>query len=244
MCQTALGWYEQWLDDPLEGSLLRFLELADWLINNQIVQPELGGVWPVPYGVPIYELTAGWISALVQGQAISVLARAYQETKKDYYLAALKLAVYPFSIPTEFGGIMRFWKEGIFFEEYPSPDGSYVLNGFISSLWGLYDYLLIDDDTEVRILYDEGISTLIKNLPEYDTGYWSLYSQFVKPRLSNLASPYYHKEHIEQLNAYYVLTDAPIFLKYANRWNIYTNNFINMGRIIIAKTLSKISLHY
>jgi len=44
VCQVALGWYERWLDCRSHETLDRFLQLADWLVQNQTMRPGVGGV--------------------------------------------------------------------------------------------------------------------------------------------------------------------------------------------------------
>lgn len=63
------------------------------------------------------------------------------------------------------------------FEEYPTTPGSFVLNGFLYSLLGLYDLASINRNgtNKSRQLYDEGMATLKEMLPLYDTGSGSIY---------------------------------------------------------------------
>lgn len=240
VCQVALGWYERWLDHHYEADLSRFLVLADWLVRNQAMRDGIGGVWPVPYPVPTLGLRSQWVSALVQGQAISVLVRAAHATGREQYLVAAQYAVRPFSIETERGGVRRKQpRGGELYEEYPSSAGSGVLNGFISALWGLYDYVLLTGDPNAEEMFQAGLRWLVDSLPLYDTGYWSRY-MLARPRgLSNLASPYYHAEHVIQLYATYALTEDESLRTRAQRWEQYSRSLVALLWVLLVKGTSR-----
>lgn len=97
--------------------LANFYAGAEWLVNNQ--DKETGG-WPNPVrrslnGFP--ELKAGWLSAMGQGHAISVLARAHwhsHEQQKKRYLQAAALALKPFQVLSKNGGVLA-----MFMDKYP-----------------------------------------------------------------------------------------------------------------------------
>jgi hypothetical protein len=55
-----------------------------------------------------------------------------------------------------------------FFEEYPTRPPSFVLNGFMFALLGLYDLAAIAPGTQARSLYRAGRRTLLRALPLYD----------------------------------------------------------------------------
>jgi heparosan-N-sulfate-glucuronate 5-epimerase len=242
VCQVALGWYERWLEEESESDLERFFGLADWLLENEVTRAEVGGVWPVPYGVGLYGLAPGWISALVQGQALSVLARAWYLTRRDAYLATARRGLGPFYKTVSNGGVRAELSGGrVVFEEYPTAAPSVVLNGFISTLWGLRDVSHIGECAEAGVLYEQGLSSLVGSLHEYDTGFWSRYSQYESPRFSNLASPYYHQEHIVQLYVMHALTGEPIFLETARRWERYGRSPLGVARVLWVKTSSRIA---
>jgi len=59
------------------------------------------------------------------------------------------------------------------YEEYPTSPPSFVLNGFIYSLLGLYDLKAIapyNYSIEANLLYEQGIKSLKKMLLLFDTG--------------------------------------------------------------------------
>lgn len=243
VCQVALGWHERWISEKSDGHLEQFLMLTDWLVHNQCSRFGVGGVWPVPYPVDVYRLPAGWISALVQGQAVSALVRAYRATGNVKYLAAAEAAIAPFEVEVSQGGLRNYDDEGnLFFEEYPTASPSRVLNGFISSLWGLYDFAICTGNCLVQTMFADGMRTLRTSLHLYDMGYWSRYSLFHSRGFSNVASPYYHKEHIAQLRATHLLTDDASLARVADRWEKYQRSWVNLSRVVSRKAVSRFYL--
>jgi heparosan-N-sulfate-glucuronate 5-epimerase len=240
VCQVALGWDQQWhRNNDIEAKQM-FMRYADWLVTNQRDEPR-GGVWPVPYDVGIYGLRTGWISAIVQGQAMSVLSRAYQLTRDNRYLDSAKAAVVPFVRDVQEGGLcIRLPSGCLWYEEYPTTPKSCVLNGFVSSLLGLYDLGLAGGLNEVSAMFWNGVTSLRSSLSLYDTGFWSRYSLFKHPFVSNLASPYYHTEHIAQLRVMARLTTQDIFTTTAERWERYGRSPVGLVRVLCAKVPSRV----
>ena len=54
----------------------------------------------------IMELPPGWYSAMGQGQAMSLLVRAYLHTKDEKYLTSAVNAMKLFEVPSEKGGVL------------------------------------------------------------------------------------------------------------------------------------------
>jgi hypothetical protein len=127
-------------------------------------------------------------------------------------------------------------------EEYIVDPATHILNGFIWALWGVYDYMLAFNDKEARKLFDQGVDTLKKNLPRYDTGFWSLY-ELSGTKMRMLASPFYHRLHITQLKVMYKLTEEKIFQDYAFKWAGYSRSFLKRTYALIHKGIFKV-LYY
>ena len=66
-------------------------------------------------------------------------------------------------------------------------------------------------------------------LDRYDTGYWSRYDLFPHA-VTNVASPAYHRLHIEQLKAMALLTDRPEFASAASVFEDYLEPTPEPGR--------------
>lgn len=173
-----------------------------------------------------YKTKAPWASAMAQGEIISLFLRYYQVNKDEKYLALAEKAYQFLSIPVSEGGVKRIDENGdLWYEEYPSEPPSYVLNGFIYTLFGLYDLYRVTNNKQVKKDIDLCIETLKNNLSKFDAGYWSYYDLLYK----ELVRYYYQKNvHVPQMEALYKLTGEDIFLKYKNKWqrNINPINYV------------------
>jgi hypothetical protein len=84
-------------------------------------------------------------------------------------------------------------------------------------------------DREADALAREGIETLAASLHRYDTGAWSRYDLFPHP-IANIASPMYHRLHINQLRAMAAISDDPRFAATAERFERYAASRIALAR--------------
>lgn len=95
-----------------------------------------------------------------QGHAISVLARAYYTSRDPIYLKAGLRGLRPFHTLSEDGGVLaKFFGKIVWYEEYPTTPSSFVLNGFIYSLIGLYDLITLAPKVRARMLFSSFIKT-------------------------------------------------------------------------------------
>ncbi|KAM9764987.1 D-glucuronyl C5-epimerase B isoform 1-T2 [Menidia menidia] len=204
-----------------------FFAASDWLLRNQ---DERGG-WPImvtrKLGEGFRPLEPGWYSAMAQGQAMSTLVRAYLLTKNQAYLGAALKAVGPFKVPSAQHGVKAvFMNRYDWYEEYPTTPSSFVLNGFIYSLLGLYDLAETGGEAlgrEAAQLFARGMESLKAMLPLYDTGSGSIYDlrHFVLGSAPNLARWDYHTTHINQLQLLASIDGAPVFRDAVKRWKNY-----------------------
>ena len=99
----------------------------------------------------------GWYGAMCQGQAISVLCRAYHVTKDKKYLVAAEAALGPFQRSVSEGGVQTLFMDKYdWYEEYPTNPSTFILNGFMYSLIGLYDLKIISPhNTAVQLLFNK-----------------------------------------------------------------------------------------
>lgn len=133
----------------------------------------------------------------------------------------------------ENGGTTKYSNDEVFLLEVTNT--STLLNGWIFSLWGIYDYLKLVDDENIKKIYNQSINTLKKYLHEFDNGYWSKYNLG-----SKIASPFYHRLHIAQLKVMYDITEIDVFKQYALKWEKYLNNPCKKGRAFVKKAFQKI----
>nr|KAG5710077.1 hypothetical protein BaRGS_030153 [Batillaria attramentaria] len=204
-----------------------FYAAADWMVKHQ---DDRGG-WPIMVRrklLPgVMELPPGWYSAMAQGQAMSLLVRAHLLTSDPSYLQAAVDAMKLFEISSEQGGVLaRFLGQYDWYEEYPTTPSSFVLNGFIYALLGLYDLKETasgEDGKMATRLYEAGMKSLKAMLLMFDTGSDTFYdlrhiTSGIEP---NRARWDYHTTHINQLLQLVVIDDDPLFKTTAQRWMGY-----------------------
>jgi heparosan-N-sulfate-glucuronate 5-epimerase len=215
IAQAALGYWDLRIEGaPVERE---FLGLADWLLEQR--QPAAGGsVWRTEFAVPKYGLGPGWISAMAQGQAISVLLRAQRLSGEERYLEAAREALPPLLTPVAEGGVQRTLDGATVLEEYPTAAPLAVLNGWIFALFGVHELALVDGDGEARELFERSAAGVVELLPRYDAGWWSLYSLARHGGAADLAKPFYQRLHPVLLEALALIHPDPALPACAARW--------------------------
>ncbi|BFZ23865.1 hypothetical protein BsWGS_26904 [Bradybaena similaris] len=202
----------------------QFYDAANWLERHQ---DERGG-WPIMVArhlvVGVMELPPGWYSAMGQGQAMSVLVRAYLHSKHEKYLQAAINALKLFEVDSSQGGVRaRFLDKLDWYEEYPTTPSSFVLNGFIYALLGLYDLKLTakgEGQAQAERIYNSGMKSLKTIIGLYDSGAGTFYDlRHVTTTLEpNRARWDYHTTHINQLLQLMIIDDDEIFKTTCQRW--------------------------
>jgi heparosan-N-sulfate-glucuronate 5-epimerase len=226
IAQYGLGNYNLLKCDPnAEIRRQRFLDASHWLVSN--LEQNARGVWVWNHKFD-WEyrdtLKAPWYSGLAQGQGISLLVRAHQETEEAKYLDAAQRAFLSLLRCTEEGGVLFTDAQGdAWIEEYLVDPPTHILNGMIWASWGVHDYFLATGDPQARQLFERVVRTLVNNLAIYDLGFWSLYEQS-GTRLKMIASPFYHRLHIVQLRILHRMTGQSAFHEYADRWQFYAQS--------------------
>ena len=224
--QYALGCYDLWLLEKDDIYKTKFLQCVSWTLDMQSTDgmwDNFSHVYPeAPYG------------AMAQGEAASVLLRAYQLTNCSVYLESAKKAIDFMLRDLKRGGTTEYSGDFIIFREYTNQP--VVMNGWIFAWWGLYDYVLVTkDDGQYKDILKKSLDSLIKILPCFKNSYWSLYDLDKK-----LASPFYHNLHIAQMQAMYELTGEEIFKEYSIRWEKQYNNIFCKTLAFVIKAIQKI----
>ena len=233
--QYALAHYHLWLDGVSE-SHDKYMTCARWLEENAV--PYAGGrflAWPYPFPLKWYGVPPGWISGMAQCQAVSVLARAYQSSGSEKTEQVLHGAINCLRYDTNEGGVIaRMPDRGPFIEEVCHYPYLHILNGFLYSIFGLYEYLQLFRDEELAELLSACVTCVERSLPDYDTGWWSRYSTGMR---WHLAKPSYHWTHVHQLRGLAGLFGNSVFNEYADRWERYAEKALNRRRLTVTKFL-------
>jgi hypothetical protein len=223
--QYGLGAFDLYLQTNNSIYLEKFFQSVQWAIRNQ----EDSGAWCNFY----YVYPDNPYGAMCQGEAASLLCRMFNHTKDNQYLNAAIRAIDFMLLPVAQGGTSQYQDDDLILLEYThlAP----VLNGWIFALFGLYDILLVTDREEYRLAFNKTIITLKRYISDFDTGYWSFYDLDRK-----IASPFYHKLHIAQLEALYTITNDDQFLDCKNKWIYYNTRLYNKAISFVTKAIQKI----
>jgi heparosan-N-sulfate-glucuronate 5-epimerase len=216
VCWWALINLEEFVKTGNEKFKNIFLDQAKWLLKNA-KDRKSAKVWTYDFNwnEGKTKLKKGWISAMSQGLAISVLVRAYYITKNKKFLRIAYDASKIFKIDIEFGGVSTTVNKSVFYEEYPAYPLVHVLDGFIFSLLGLYDLYLVEKNNSIKILFKAGSDSIENNFSIWDhKKKWSFYGT-----RGLLCTPKYNKLNSVLLNALFNITNKDKFKEYSNNWN-------------------------
>ena len=227
-------------DDYRKKALL----VADWLADHLEVNSGGVPVWMHHFDWEYYKtLKAPWYSGLAQGQGVALLVRAWRYSGDQKYLEAADRAFKSLVTPINEGGCLFVDGNGDWWiEEYITEPSTHILNGFIWALWGVFDYAAVEQSAfakEAAQLWSRGCSTVAKNLDRFDSGYWSLYD-LSPTSIRNLASPFYHKLHLVQLDVMRRLTGHPEFERVLERWARYQQTPLCRRRALVGKAIFKL----
>ncbi|MEO6867271.1 MAG: D-glucuronyl C5-epimerase family protein [Gaiellales bacterium] len=196
--QLGLGAWQRSIDsdDPDRTGWARVAYLvAEWAALDMDGHGRFIHHQPMPH---TYAIPAPWHSGMAQGLGISLLVR--HGMVGDAARAAQSLLDPSYGLVSE-------TPDGPVLEEYPADPRPHVLNGWMWGLYGLYDLAHAPDelDEELRAAaadaVEQGFVSLAAQLPEYETGRgWSTYDRYPHP-IANVASPFYHRLHVEMLRA-------------------------------------------
>lgn len=227
--QYGLGCYDLSILKPNEAErhLASLRACADWAVETQ----REDGSWDA-FG-PIGS-ARNTVSSMAQGEGCSMLLRVHAAFGDIRYReAALKAASFML-LDMDKGGVSAYDGDELFLEEYPQRPRRSVMNGWIFSLFGLYDAALVDERFEDP--FKRSAETLAKHLDDYDAGYWTYYD--LEHRI---ASPAYHKLHIAQLRAMADLTGDVRFTANADVYERYQGSSNNRRKAIFKKALQKLT---
>jgi hypothetical protein len=206
-----------------------FLRTARWIEDHGTADRDGRFlIWPCAFPLRTPPVPAPWISGMTQGQILSLLTRLYQRTGSPHTAEVARLGARSFCYPVEEGGVVSEMRSGaLFIEEVAAEPAIQVLNGCLYGLFGLYEYVQVFDDREVREALARCVRGVEEALPLFDMGWWSRYSLGLR---WHAAPFYYHDVHIEQLRHLAVLLDRPQFEEWARRWAAYRQSRSNRWR--------------
>jgi hypothetical protein len=142
---------------------------------------------------------APWVSSLAQGTALQALSRAAARLRRQAEVFAVTsrgLNLFERAAPE---GVRVPAGAGVHYAQYSFEPGLRILNGFVQSLVGLYDYGRLAADDRAKVLFTEGEARAREEVPTYDTGAWSLYSRGTVTHESDLGYHTLLRDFLESL---------------------------------------------
>ena len=214
--QYGLAHYDLALDGDSAADAM-FLRCARWVEENAAAEPRgRFAIWPYTFPLRTPPVKPPWISGMAQGQALSLLARAYVKTRSAATEAVARHAAQSFCYTLSDGGIVAQSASGaLFIEEVAHSPAVHILNGCLYGLFGLWEYTRVFEDPEVEAVLERCIQGVDEALPLFDMGWWSRYSLGLR---WHMATHYYHEVHIRQLDQLASALNRPEYGHYARRW--------------------------
>jgi D-glucuronyl C5-epimerase-like protein len=185
-----------------------------------------------------------WTSAMSQATGLEALSRAYQATGSATYLAVGTQALPIFTVGPPVG-VNVSAGAGTRFLQYTFAPATDIINAFLQTLIGLYDFAQVSHNATAAQLFAAGNAQAEAELPGFDTGAWSLYQPGIEDTLS------YHELVTGFLAQLCARTQAPVYCTIAQHFQAYlttppaltqvTARARNRGAFALRFRLSKIS---
>jgi hypothetical protein len=178
-----------------------------------------------------------WVSGMSQGELLMTVVRLYEFTGNAEYL---EFAHELFNAFLRLKGEAQKWIARIddsgyyWIEEYPHDEKpGMTLNGFLSAVFGIYDYYRVTGDPRGKAVYDMALTTVKHYLPYYRReNEPSLYCLGHNHR----AKEGYHFLHVQQLDWLYSMTGDDFFKDWRDKFEsdgvyVYrTNSLVKAAR--------------
>jgi hypothetical protein len=162
-----------------------------------------------------------WTSAMSQGTALEALTRAATAfgagsgpSSGSAYLQIAERALPIFTVAPRVGvGVSTML--GARYLQYSFAPQTDIINAFLQSLIGLYDYAQLSGSAQARELFAAGNAQAQAELPRFDTGAWSLYQPGMEDSLD------YHTLVTGFLDQLCTRTAAAVYCTTARHFHAY-----------------------
>jgi hypothetical protein len=154
---------------------------------------------------------------MAQATGMQALSRGATFFGEPRFMIAARKALPLFFKPPPAGVRVKSGK-GHHYLLYSFAPGLRVLNAFLQTITGLYDYAELNDDARARKLFRAGDRAARRELPRYDDGDWSRYSL-----RGAEATKSYHVLVIQFLENLCERTKARRYCRTARRFTRYLN---------------------
>jgi hypothetical protein len=235
--QICLGLHDQLLDAHCEERDAVLRRQVDWLLSDATeVLPGGIPVWPQYMRGDRYRMPPPWISALTQGQAMSLLVRMASYLGDDSLADRALRAARAFTEP----GFPIVWRgdDGdVFLEEYPCEPPSHVLNGCLFAWLGAWDVVRYTGDAELAAFCRSSLECIEARTPTYELGDWTRYDVLQQ----RPTSPVYQEIHAALAEAMFGITQESFWGERAQRWRAAARNPLLRSRVFVSVLAGKVA---
>ena len=158
---------------------------------------------------------APWVSSQAQGYAIILFTENYRRTGDELWLSRAYEVLNSYRVLWDEGGVMLpDTSHGYWWEEF--HPAVMIWNGAAQALLAVGELWRATNDSTVKRMFDRGVEAMKYYTPEFDTGYWTLYS---RTQWYNTVA--YHQSCIRIMDALYTVSGDTWFDSVATRWRTY-----------------------
>jgi hypothetical protein len=150
---------------------------------------------------------APWVSGLAQGTGLQALTRTALRVNRPDLIPTISRGLGIFETPPP-EGVRVETDGGAHYLEYSGLPDLQIVNGFVQALVGLFDYTQLTGDPNGQALFAAGEAAARVEVPQFDTGAWSLYSRGSVTEESDL---HYHVLLRDFLTSLCQRTADPVF---------------------------------
>lgn len=194
---------------------------ADETIPRKVLGPTKFLILEYNFPWPVYGIKPPWRSAMAQAEALDVLVRAYELTNDSKYVNTAKLLLNSLFVDVKNGGVTyKTPTDGWWYELYAGDNGKQprVLNGMLYTLVALADYYNHTKDHYAKFLFNEGLISLRKNLPLFDSNQTSGVD-FYYDILKTPNKVEYHIAVMELLSQLYQISHLQFLKDFHDKWD-------------------------
>src|SRR5262249_16232411 len=112
-------------------------------------------------------------------------------------------------------------------------------NGFLASLFGLWEVGHWLNDATSRARFDRYVGSAEQLLPCYTTAWWTLYDLDPESPFPNVHSPRYHRLATDYLRVLTTLHSSPVLASFRARW-IAMEGPVSRARATALKVIKKL----
>lgn len=164
----------------------------------------------------LFGLKAPWISGITQSLGTSYLLRQYTLTKNINYLEKAKGLFSVCLLSIQSSGLLRSTKSCFeWVEEYPSDNGSFVLNGHMFAIIAALELYQVTEEEIYKHTANQWIKSLLFHLPEYQYDKYLLHNK----RQNKLSNIEYQGLYVGLFKHLSVLTKHPLFMEFHHFYN-------------------------